>query len=99
MIAMVAQPSTSSGLPASSHYSLTDAVNIILNDSSPKNWLAALVKSLTPRSSHHSTQVMQLTVTNNKTLNQKGGVSTQGRSVLKMCFIVYFCFSSPCTIA
>ena len=38
---MVAQPSTSSGLPASRQYSLTDAVNIILNDSSPENRLAA----------------------------------------------------------
>ena len=38
---MVAQPGTSSGLPASRQYSLTDAVNIILNESSPENWLAA----------------------------------------------------------
>ena len=38
---MVALPSTSSALPASRQYSLTDAVNIILNDSSPKNRLAA----------------------------------------------------------
>ena len=38
---MVAQPSTSSGLPASRQYSLTDAVNIILTYSSPENWLAA----------------------------------------------------------
>ena len=38
---MVAQPSTSSGLSAYRQYSLTDAVNIILNDGSPENRLAA----------------------------------------------------------
>ena len=41
MIAKVAQPSISSGLPASRQHSLTGAVNIILNDSSPINRLAA----------------------------------------------------------
>ena len=37
MIAIKAQPSTSSGLPASRQYSSADAVNMILNDSPPKN--------------------------------------------------------------
>ena len=99
---MVVQPSTSSGLPASRHYSLTDAVNIILNDSSVKNQLAAdsdfgeefdaWVESLfNPSDATDST--------NNKALNQKGGVSTQGHNMLELCFIVYFCFPGPCTIA
>ena len=34
-IAINAQPSTSSELPASRHYSLADAVSIVLNDSPP----------------------------------------------------------------
>ena len=73
-------------------------MNIILNDSSAKNQLAAdsdfgeefdaRVESLfNPSDATDST--------NNKALNQKGGVSTQGCNVLELCFIVYFVFQVP----
>ena len=99
---MLAQPSTSSRLPASRQYSLTDAVNIILNDSSPENRLAAdsdfgeefdarVETSFNPSDATDSDE--------QQSPDQKGGVSTQGRNVLELCFIVYFCFSGPCTIA
>ena len=41
MITIKAQPSTSTGLPASRQYSVADAVNIILSDSPPVNQFTA----------------------------------------------------------
>ena len=61
MIAIKAQPSTSSGLPASRQYSLADALNMMLNDSPLKISLlliVTLVKKSMLGLSRQSTQVM-----------------------------------------
>ena len=60
MIARKAQPRTSSGLPASHHCSLADAVNVILNGSLPENQFTANSdsgKEINIRVGRHSTQL------------------------------------------